>query len=133
MGSISNRKVDRDHMRNWKFVAGHTTDDAQDGMVEELQQVSRRVHQLKQQLPYTGTPRSTPRSDPAPPSEAALPWDGQRCGSETKEPYSYRSEASTPAETNCNNAPEAEQNSDPLEAFYEYSGLLEAQNLLRDV
>ena len=82
VGAISNRKVDRHHMMAWK-EASNITEEAE-AVMYDLQEVSRKMVSIKAQLPSTGTPRSTPRSDPAPPSDVAPSLD-QRCGSEPKE------------------------------------------------
>ena len=134
VGAISNRKVDRDHMRAWKAVMEKCNRDiSQDVILQDLQDIKEKVAVLKQQLPSTGTPRSTPRSDPAPPSDAPAS-DGQRCDSEPKDTPSgnsgNRSEVSTPAESGEG----AEKEQKPRESeWLLYQRLLDPQLLRRNI
>lgn len=93
VGAISNRKMDRDHMRAWKAFLEKISFDI---FLPELKESRNKIAAVKKELPSTGTPRSTPRSDPAPPSVEQR----ERCESEPKEtPGSgNRSEHSTPVE-----------------------------------
>ncbi|CAE7948605.1 unnamed protein product, partial [Symbiodinium sp. KB8] len=95
VGAISNRKLDRDHMRAWKAFLEKISFDI---FLPELKESRNKIAAVKKELPSTGTPRSTPRSDPAPPSVEQR--SGERCESEPKEtPGSgNRSEHSTPVE-----------------------------------
>ena len=95
VGAISNRKLDRDHMRAWKAFLEKISFDI---FLPDLKESRNKIAAVKKELPSTGTPRSTPRSDPAPPSVEQR--SGERCESEPKEtPGSgNRSEHSTPVE-----------------------------------
>ncbi|CAE7720632.1 Ces2c [Symbiodinium sp. CCMP2592] len=141
VGAISNRKMDRDHMRAWKAFV----EKSEFGIsLPDLEKSKDEVAVVKQQLPSTGTPRSTPRSDPAPPS---VEQRCERCDSEPKEtPGSgNRSEHSTPAEAaegqsgsalvSFEDGPEQEPQSalNELSVYEQYEQLLDPESLRRSI
>lgn len=106
----------------------------------DLEKSKEEIAGVKQQLPSTGTPRSTPRSDPAPPS---VEQRCERCDSEPKETGSgNRSEHSTPAEAEgqsgsalvSEDGPEQEpQSLNELSVYEQYEQLLDPESLRRSI